>query len=312
MIRLGQILNATPRAEGKRGLGRPKIGGYLRYPPKSDAPSYAELGLSQREARQAKRAAKLSSELQKEFINLVCGFGILSRYSDKLRKKASLKYQFDGLDIRRGDFREVLADVKDQSVKDGLYKRAAEITGLTEGTLRDFKYLSEMYKLSVRTDKLYERAAKITGLSEQTLRIYKSLSEQFEFSRRREGLGYSHHCEVASIKQIATNKKGKLYLSAEPGRDKIAELLADAERKSWSVGQLRNFKSMADCFELSQRCDKLGWSHHREVSSIKPLAERLGVARETVRDWFKPKGTNAGAGNTSARPDARVIADWQE
>ena len=37
---------------------------------------------------------------------------------------------------------------------DGLYKRAAEITGLNEGTLRDFKYLAGCFELSVRTDKL--------------------------------------------------------------------------------------------------------------------------------------------------------------
>jgi len=38
------------------------------------------------------------------------------------------------------------------------------------------------------------------------------------------------------------------------------------------------------------------------------VAVLLGVARETVRDWWKV-GTNGGTANTSARPDARVKVD---
>jgi hypothetical protein len=36
-------------------------------------------------------------------------------------------------------------------------------------------------------------------------------------------------------------------------------------------GQLRNFKSISEKFELSQRYDNLAWVHHREVSSIKTI-----------------------------------------
>ena len=58
-------------------------------------------------------------------------------------------------------------------------------------------------------DGLYDRAAEITGLSESILQTYKSMSDSFELCLRKQDLGYSHHKEVASIKQIV-EKGGKL------------------------------------------------------------------------------------------------------
>ena len=50
-------------------------------------------------------------------------------------------------------------------------------------------------------DKIYEEAEKILGLDYQTLARLKRISELFEISRRRLNLSWSHHFEVASIKQ---------------------------------------------------------------------------------------------------------------
>lgn len=88
-------------------------------------------------------------------------------------------------------------------------------------------------------DGLYKRAAEITGQAEQTLRLHASMASQFELLMRLNTLSYQHHREVASIKQIAEDEDGKLYLSDEPDRDKIATLLAEAEKRGWSVVELR-------------------------------------------------------------------------
>ena len=78
-------------------------------------------------------------------------------------------------------------------------------------------------------DGLYKQAAEITGLSSQTLMDFASIAGRFEFSLRHENLAYQHHKEAASIKQIATDDDGKLSLSDEPARDKIADLLAEVD-----------------------------------------------------------------------------------
>jgi len=89
-------------------------------------------------------------------------------------------------------------------------------------------------------DGLYKRAAEITGLGSQALENYAWLARLFEISTRVETLGWTHHREVASIKQIAAKKNGKLYLSDKPDHNKIAELLDQAEKHKWSVVQLRD------------------------------------------------------------------------
>lgn len=88
-------------------------------------------------------------------------------------------------------------------------------------------------------DGLYKRAAEVTGLSEGTLRDYAWIASGFEMSLRKDKLTYNHHKEVASLKLIATDPKGKLFLSEEPDQEKIAELLGEAEKRGWSVVELR-------------------------------------------------------------------------
>jgi len=88
-------------------------------------------------------------------------------------------------------------------------------------------------------DGLYRRAAEITGLGSQALENYAWMARLFELSTRVENLGWSHHREVASIKQIAEDEDRKLYLSDEADQEKIAAFLEEAESGDWSVVQLR-------------------------------------------------------------------------
>lgn len=64
MRKLGEILQAAPKAIGTAGLGRPKLGGTKMEPPKSDAPTLDELGLTKKESAVAQKLASLP---EKEF-----------------------------------------------------------------------------------------------------------------------------------------------------------------------------------------------------------------------------------------------------
>jgi len=88
-------------------------------------------------------------------------------------------------------------------------------------------------------DGLYKRAAEITGLHPNTLEQFASNASRYELLCRHKDLTFQHHKEAASIKTIGTDKSGKLYLTDEADQDKIAELLGKAESKGWSVVALR-------------------------------------------------------------------------
>ena len=66
-------------------------------------------------------------------------------------------------------------------------------------------------------DGLYDRAAKITGLDDGTLRQFASMADNFELLWRHNNLSYTHHKEVASIKPIIELRNGKLKLGAPVG-----------------------------------------------------------------------------------------------
>jgi N6-adenosine-specific RNA methylase IME4 len=88
-------------------------------------------------------------------------------------------------------------------------------------------------------DGLYKQAAEITGYDANKLRQYKSISERFEMLLRSNKLSWNHHYEVASIKLIDKKKDGKLFLSDDADKEKIAEFLEKAELNGWSVVELR-------------------------------------------------------------------------
>ena len=88
-------------------------------------------------------------------------------------------------------------------------------------------------------DGLYKKAAAILGTSEGDLRNMKSLSERFQLSVRTDSLSWRHHYEVASLKLIAEDAAGKLYLSDEIDYEKIEEMLGVAEKEQLSVRDLR-------------------------------------------------------------------------
>ena len=88
-------------------------------------------------------------------------------------------------------------------------------------------------------DGLYREAAGIMEYAEQSLKQFKGLSDLFGIKFRRLNLSWGHHLEVASIKKVVTNKKGKLELSSETDHDKIQEMLQLAEKQKLSVRDLR-------------------------------------------------------------------------
>lgn len=57
--RLGEILAAMPKATGSAGTGRPPLGGAKSEPPKSDAPTLADIGIDKKTSSRAQRLAKL-------------------------------------------------------------------------------------------------------------------------------------------------------------------------------------------------------------------------------------------------------------
>ena len=88
-------------------------------------------------------------------------------------------------------------------------------------------------------DGLYREAAGILDADEHYLTKFKRLSAFFEIGKRFPNLTWGHHYEVASIKKVVTNKKGKLELSNEADHDKIQEMLQLAEKQRLSVRDLR-------------------------------------------------------------------------
>ena len=54
--RLGEFLAQTERAKGTAGAGRPKLGGPVVVPPKSE-PTLADLGISKNESSKAQKLA---------------------------------------------------------------------------------------------------------------------------------------------------------------------------------------------------------------------------------------------------------------
>jgi hypothetical protein len=60
---------------------------------------------------------------------------------------------------------------------------------------------------------LHKWAAEVTRLTEGTLRNFASMADGFELSRQRDKLSVLHHQEVASIKRIGVADNGTLALS---------------------------------------------------------------------------------------------------
>lgn len=92
-------------------------------------------------------------------------------------------------------------------------------------------------------DGLYKRANEITGLESRYLENLKQIADRFEITHRCVNLTWAHHREVASLKKIKENKKGKLFLSDEPDTELMAKFLEEAkgktEAENCSVVELR-------------------------------------------------------------------------
>jgi len=109
-------------------------------------------------------------------------------------------------------------------------------------------------------DGLYEEAEGILGYEYQTLARAKRMSELFEIKCRHLNLSFEHHVQVASVKTIEIDNKGKLYLLKKPDMEKMQELLKQAEKGNLSV---RALKELVDEYKRNQQ-DKIRLANEPE------------------------------------------------
>jgi hypothetical protein len=103
----------------------------------------------------------------------------------------------------------------------------------------------------------YQRGIRAAGLKYQTLRNYAWVSRRFELSRRRAGLTFQHHAEVASLP----------FGQQERWLDR-------AEEMKWTTKQLRN--------AIRDVCDAGSGEADRSA-----LTRRLAVPGSRVQRWSK-------------------------
>ncbi|MGW5052720.1 LmbU family transcriptional regulator [Actinokineospora sp. NPDC004072] len=101
----------------------------------------------------------------------------------------------------------------------------------------------------------YLRAVEVAGLDYQTLRNYAWIARRFPLHRRREGLSFQHHAEVAALPTAVQD-----------------QWLDRAEQAGWSRNELRR----------RLRGSRGG---ERQAPAPTSLMPRLPVARERVERW---------------------------
>ena len=87
-------------------------------------------------------------------------------------------------------------------------------------------------------DGLYQEAGKILGIDSSSLMTLASIAARFEILLRNKNLSWNHHKEVASVKLLVEDKKGRLSYGG-PDKEKMQDILAKAEANNYSVRDLR-------------------------------------------------------------------------
>ncbi|MFE3019914.1 LmbU family transcriptional regulator [Streptomyces sp. NPDC059256] len=149
----------------------------------------------------------------------------------------------------------------------------------------------------------YKRGVREAGLSYQTLRNYAWVSRRFELSRRRSGLSFQHHAEVASL----SIPEQELWLDR-------------SEQMQWNTKQLRNAireahdgasgydKKSSEVQRLAVPAKRLQWwreaAERSGVDFEKWVLETLdGAARQALDDTEDTDGVSAlSEGLTSCDP----------
>lgn len=98
----------------------------------------------------------------------------------------------------------------------------------------------------------YARAARITGYDSQTLMNMTYVASRFEASRRREGLSWSHHAEVAAL---APEEQDEWLARAEKDRLSVRDLRAEVRRQRALDGKEPRQASRADALPAAGRDD---------------------------------------------------------
>lgn len=110
----------------------------------------------------------------------------------------------------------------------------------------------------------YREAVEAVGLDYQTVRNYAWVARRFPVERRREGLSFQHHAEVASL--------------APPDQDK---LLAEAEERGWSRNALR-----AQARRARRGAEQVAAAPVEDVTAGEAV-QPLKVDRGRVDQWLR-------------------------
>jgi hypothetical protein len=118
-------------------------------------------------------------------------------------------------------------------------------------------------------DRLYERAAGILHVEESTLRNYKYMAEVLQLSLRNDKLGWHHHYEVASLKQIRERPDGKLTDAYAPLRQAARERQGEGQKAGGHTAGRGRPKADSSVQQISQTYPK-PQPKPREQKSLKP------------------------------------------
>ena len=148
----------------------------------------------------------------------------------------------------------------------------------------------------------YKTALAATSLDYQTLRNYAWVARRFEMSRRRDGVSFQHHAEVAAL----------------PVADQDLWLLR-AKRSQWSRNELRRRLS-AERRPRRETSSEGAVMLSVEVTKTRERRWRLAArsAEQTLTEWMAAavdaaadaalSDQSAGAGDEQLEPDRRPLS----
>lgn len=198
--KLGEMLAATPKATGAAGTGRPNLGGSKTVPPKTDAPTLAELGLSKKESAVAQKLAALpESDFQQVRDGHITVAKAIAAVDAGKKRSAAAPGDARGAAVQTADAPvAIAADPQAGASADDEYAVGAtpddaEIRAWME---QERSEIDALLKIAAADDKLQAALAEIKRLVAE-LRVVKSQRDQY----MNEG---------SSAKELAKSRQNKI------------------------------------------------------------------------------------------------------
>jgi hypothetical protein len=136
--------------------------------------------------------------------------------------------------------------------------------------------------------KKYIQAVELTGLDEGTLRNYASVAGRFDLSRRRDNLSFSHHAAVVSLPLDEADK----YLAEADAKDWSTRELRDATRAAKASAPMPAPLGPADApippesiIEAAGHDLPDHVTFHVETTRLRRWSAAAAAAGWTVSDW---------------------------